>query len=143
MLNRQKWTLALPMILAAVTISPCAYSTKVSTANGVHEKFDRNQEMLISLKSAPMSAGYYIIHSYGVSKEMNRDLDRALNQIVEVDKAFAKSRHRPDSRYLENACLKVTLAKQTAAQLQEQLKLAFAELKTSIEETIVTDSNFK
>lgn len=108
-----------------------------------HDKFDRNQSMLINLKSAPMSAGYYIIHSYSASKTMSRDLDRALNQVVEVDKTYAKSRHKPDSRYLENVCLKLTVARQTADQLKDQLSDAFAELKESIEQTIITDSNFK
>lgn len=74
---------------------------------------------------------------------MSRDLDRALNQVVEVDKTYAKSRHKPDSRYLENVCLKLTVARQTANQLKDQLSDAFAELKESIEQTIITDSNFK
>lgn len=74
---------------------------------------------------------------------MARDLEKALNQVEEVDKTYAKSRNQPDSRYLENACLKITLARQTAEQLQDQLREAYAELKSSIEETVITDSHFK
>ena len=90
-----------------------------------------------------MSAGYYIIHSYSESKEMSHNLERALNQVIEVDKIYAKSRHRPDDRYLETVCLKITVARQTADQLQEQLKDAFAELKSSIQDTLITDTNLK
>ena len=73
---------------------------------------------------------------------MTRDLDKALDQVVEVDKTYAKSRHKPDNRYLENACLKITVARQTAEQLKFQLGDAYSELKDSIEQTMVTDANF-
>jgi hypothetical protein len=130
-------------VLTILTVTPCARSKKPGDSFDTHQKFDRSQSLLVNLKSAPMSAGYYIIHSYGETKAMNRALDRALNQVVEADKAYAKSRRKPDTRYLENVCLKITVAKQTASELELQLKDAFTELKSSIEDTLVTDSNFK
>lgn len=98
--------------------------------------------MLLNLKTAPQSAGYYLINSYHTSKEISKDLESALNQMMAVDKTYAKYRHRPDDRFLQSACLKATLARQTAQELQEQLQDAFAELRSSIEETLITDEHF-
>jgi hypothetical protein len=126
-------------LLLASIWSPNAHGDKLAVL-GEHDKFDRNQTMLINLQTAPMSAGYYILHSYGNAKQMSHDLDRAVNQIEAVDQSYAKSRHRPDDRYLQSVCLKITAAKQTAAQLEDQLSDAFAQLKSSIKETLVTDT---
>ena len=142
-LNRHRKTLALLILFGILTILPDPRVAGVMRSSEAHDSFDRSQSMLINLKSAPMSAGFYILHSYGNSKVMARDLEKALNQVEEVDKTYAKSRNQPDSRYLENACLKITLARQTAEQLQDQLREAYAELKSSIEETVITDSHFK
>jgi len=106
------------------------------------EKMNRNQLMLLNLKTAPQSAGYYLVNSYHNSKEISKDLESALNQMMAVDKTYAKYRHRPDDRFLQSACLKVTLARQTAQELEQQLQDAFAELKSSIEETLITDEHF-
>jgi NADH:ubiquinone oxidoreductase subunit E len=140
---RANTVLAVLILLATLTILPGPNSPGIMCSSEAHESFDRNQSMLINLKSAPMSAGFYLLHSYGTTKAISHDLDKALNQVVEVDKTYAKSRHKPDARYLENVCLKMTVARQTADQLQEQLRDAYAELKSSIEETVVTDTNFK
>jgi hypothetical protein len=143
MLQKKNKIVVLSVLLMVLTASPCARSKKPGNSDDTHQKFDRSQTLLINLKSAPMSAGYYILHSFGVSRAMGRDLDRALNQVLEADKAYAKSKHKPDDRYLQNACLKITLAKQTAGELEAQLHDAYSELKSSIEETLVTDTNFK
>jgi predicted TIM-barrel fold metal-dependent hydrolase len=105
-------------------------------------KLNRNQVMLLNLKSAPMSAGYYIVTSHRTSKAIIQDLEQALNQVTAVDQAYAKYRHRPDDRFMQSTCLKITLARQTAQELEEQLKDAFAELKSNIEETLISDEHF-
>jgi hypothetical protein len=141
MFKPQKIILMFLLLFSATMSSPYAHCDKLS-GFAEHEKFDRNQTMLINLQTAPESAGYYILHSYGNTKQMSHDLDRALNQISAVDQSYAKSRNRPDDRYLQAVSLKITAAKQTAAQLEDQLSDAFAQLKSSIKETLVTDSNF-
>lgn len=140
--DKSKKTFTILTLLTIAMLLPGICTNGTAGSGEAAEKFDRSQSMLINLKSAPMSAGYFIIHSYSASKVMARDLDKALNQVVEVDKTYAKSRHKPDNRYLENACLKITVARQTAEQLKFQLSDAYSELKDSIEETMVTDSNF-
>ena len=106
------------------------------------EKLNRSQIMLLNLKTAPLSAGYYIVTSYRTSKSISQDLEKAFNQVTEVDKAYAKYRHRPDDRFMQSACLKITLARQTAQELQDQLQDSFAELKSNIEETLISDERF-
>ncbi len=98
--------------------------------------------MLLNLKTAPMSAGYYIVESHRLSKTIVQDLERSLGQVIAVDKAYAKYRHRPDDKFMQSACLKITLARQSAQELQEQLQDAFAELTSNIEETLVSDEHF-
>jgi hypothetical protein len=105
-------------------------------------KLNRNQVMLLNLKTAPMSAGYYIVDAHRIGKEISQDLERAFNQIEAVDKTYAKYRHRPDDRFMQSTCLKVTLARQTTQDLQQQLEDAFAELKSNIEETLISDEYF-
>jgi hypothetical protein len=105
-------------------------------------KLNRNQVMLLNLKTAPMSAGYYLVNSYRTSKTIDQDLERALNQVKAVDQAYAKYRHRPDDRFMQSTCLKITLARQTAEDLEQQLQDAFAELKSNIEETLISDEHF-
>ncbi len=98
--------------------------------------------MLLNLKTAPESAGFYIVNSYHTSKEISQNIDRALNQVTAVDKTYAKYRRRPDDRFLQSTCLKLTLAKQTAQDLEQQLQDAFAELKSNVDESLITDERF-
>ncbi len=135
--NRSK---AATLLFGAICSVACLFNPPHDAAAG--EKLNRNQIMLLNLKTAPLSAGYYIVHSHQSSKEIVQYLDNALNQIVAVDKTYAKYRKRPDDRFLQTACLKITLAKQTAQELEQQLQDAFAELKVSIDDTIITDENF-
>jgi hypothetical protein len=104
-------------------------------------KLNRSQIMLLNLKTAPESSGYYIVQSYRISKEITSNLERAVDQLAAVDKTYAKYRHRPDDRFLQAASLKTTLAKQTAIELEQQLQDAFAELKSSVEEALISEEH--
>jgi hypothetical protein len=105
-------------------------------------KMNRNQIMLLNLKTAPMSAGYFIVTAHRTSKSIAQDMERALSQVTAVDQAYAKYRRRPDDRFMQATCLKITLARQTAQDLEQQLADAFAELKSNIEETLISDERF-
>lgn len=106
------------------------------------EKFNRNQTMLLNLKNAPESSGYYLVQSFRASKVIANDLEKALSQLNAVDQSYAKYRRRPDDRFLRSTALKITLAKQTAKELQLQLGDAYAELKSNVEDALITDENF-
>ncbi len=142
MLNRSVKLPAKLIVLFFVLISTYIYSPDHCGQALSKGKLNRNQIMLLNLKTAPMSAGYYIVEAHRISKEISQDLERAFNQIEAVDKAYAKYRHRPDDRFMQSTCLKVTLARQTAEDLQQQLEDAFAQLKSNIEETLISDEHF-
>ena len=72
-----------------------------------------------------------------------RDLTKALHQLEEVDKAYAKSRGKPDSRYLEGTKLKLINATRSAEKLHEELWDTYLDLKKSISETLVIDEGKK
>jgi hypothetical protein len=106
------------------------------------EKLNRSQTMLLNLKTAPESSGYYIVQAHRLNKEILISLEKALNQLAAVDQNYAKYRKRPDDRFLQATSLKTTLAKQTAQDLQLQLEDAYSQLKSSVEEALITDENF-
>ena len=136
---------ALLLVYGLISATPSALSDKppVLSLSNPKDGLDRNQTMLMNLKTGPRSAGYFILHSVRGADEMTGDIDKALRQIEAVDAAYAKSRNHPDDRYLATTCLKLTSAKQTADQLHLQLEDAWDELKSSIKSTIVSDPNFK
>ncbi len=140
----QNWKTSTVLLLLAglANTAPSAYPSKALISQP-NVELERSQTLLMSLKSAPRSAGYFILHSVRTSDEMSRDLDKALKQIQAVDSTYAKSRNRPDDRYLATTCLKLTAAKQTADQLHDQLEDTWEELKDSIKQTLVADPNFK
>jgi hypothetical protein len=129
----------------ALCLALCSTFTYTSNKNQhvtAAEKFNRSQTMLLNLKTAPESSGYYIVQSYRTSKEITNNLEKALNQLTAVDQNYAKYRGRPDDRFLQAASLKVTLARQTSQELQDQLLDAYAELKSSVQEALITEENF-
>ena len=131
------------VLLAAALIVAVPMSTTDGAKADAQGKFDREQTMLMNLKSQPNSTGFFIVQSNGRCKEIVRDLTRALRQLEEVDKAYAKSRGKPDSRYLEGTKLKLINASKSAERLHDELWDTFQDLKKSISETLVIDEGLK
>ena len=109
-------------------------------AGQANTNFDRHEKMLINLRAGTGSAGFYLFEAARLSKEMEKDLRKALFQIREVDKSYAKSRGKPDDRYLEPATLKVARCQEKADLLQKEIKDAFLDLKEGIRETLTTEA---
>lgn len=126
-------------ILAAALLVVAPMSTTDGSRADAQGKFDREQTMLMNLKNQPNSTGFFIIQSSEKSKMIVRDLTKGLRQLEEVDKAYSKSRGRPDSRHLEGAKLKLINATRTAEKLHDELWDTFQELKKNISETLVLD----
>lgn len=119
----------------AILFTPDGGSRQAHAEGG----FDREQTMLMNLQKSPGSSGFSIMMSLSKTKEMVRDIDKALAQLEAVDKSFAKSRGKPDSRFLEPAQLKIVQARNTAQQLEEELRSAYLELKKSVQDTLAFD----
>lgn len=131
------------MIIAAALVVAAPMSTTDGAKADAQARFDREQTMLMNLKGQPNSTGFFIIQSSEKSKMIVRDLTRGLHQLEEVDKAYAKSRGKPDSRYLEGTKLKLINASKSAERLHEELWDTFQDLKKSISETLVIDEGLK
>jgi hypothetical protein len=85
------------------------------------------------------STGYYLLQDIREVKEMDHDLGKALFQLLEVDKSYAHLRGRPDEKFLEAVAIKIQKAQQSRALYEEDLKDAYTQLKSSIEDTMMTD----
>jgi hypothetical protein len=141
-MQKAKKFLVFYSLVAMTTLAPCAYSEK-AVGGRTNVDQERSQALVMNLKTGPRSAGFFILHSARGADEMSHDLDKALSQIEAVDATYAKSRNRPDDRYLATTCLKLTAARQTAEQLHAQLSDTWDSLKSSITETLASDPNYK
>ncbi|HEY9869206.1 MAG TPA: hypothetical protein V6D08_08570 [Candidatus Obscuribacterales bacterium] len=102
-------------------------------------KFDREQIMMMNLTRGPGSTGFYVVQSLRHTKEMVRNLDKALRQLEQVEKSYAKSRGRPDDRPLASSAERIRQAHATAGQLETQLREAFQDLKSSVSQTLAVE----
>lgn len=126
-------------IFAAAAIVASPMSTTDGARADAQGKFDREQTMLMNLKGMPNSTGFFIVQSSEKSKMIVRDLTKGLRQLEEVDKAYSKSRGKPDSRHLESTKLKLINATQSAEKLHEELWDTYLNLKKNISETLVLE----
>ena len=131
------------LIVAAAALVAAPMSTTEGARADAQGKFDREQTMLMNLKGQPNSSGFFLVQSSEKSKMIVRDLTKALHQLEEVDKAYAKSRGKPDSRYLEGTKFKLINATRSAEKLHEELWDTYLDLKKSISETLVIDEGKK
>ncbi|MCC7528129.1 MAG: hypothetical protein IT342_06390 [Candidatus Melainabacteria bacterium] len=140
-LSKGKLTLIKSGAIFAVAV---LVASPMSTTDGARAdaqgKFDREQTMLMNLKATMAnSTGFFIVQSSEKSKMIVRDLTKGLRQLEEVDKAYSKSRGKPDSRHLEATKLKLINATKSAERLHEELWDTFLTLKKNISETLVID----
>lgn len=101
------------------------------------EKFDRAQTMLLNLSHGKGSAGYFLLESERMQKEITHNLERALSQIVQVEKTYAKSKGKPDQKYLDASQLQLVNARQRSEELTEYISTTFRQMKRSVKETLL------
>jgi len=104
---------------------------------GEQGKMDRAEKMVINLRVGHGSAGFYMLEAQRMAREVEADLRKALFQIREVDKTFAKSKGRPDDRFLERATVKLTQCEDQAKALTTELEDSYLILKDNIQETLL------
>lgn len=130
-------TAALAALLLALLLCPGEARRPAKLLPGL--KFDREQIMMMNLTRGPGSTGFYLVQSLRHAKEMVRDLDKALRQLEQVEKAYAKSRGRPDDRPLASSAERIRQAHTTAGQLETQLRQAYEDLKSSVSQTLAVE----
>jgi hypothetical protein len=115
----------------------------LSVPISAEEKFDRAQNMVVNLNQVAGSTGFYLLKDIREVKEMDHDLGKALLQVQEVDKSYARLRGRKDERFLEAVAIKIQKAQNSRSLYEEDLKDAYSQLKSSIQDTMMTDQERK
>ena len=93
--------------------------------------------MIFNLNRTPESAGFYILKSLKDTSAMVKVLAKANHQVEQADVFYAKSRNRPDDRFLSSTQAKLQQAQKTAEELESELSSTYDDLKFSIQQTLV------
>jgi len=102
-------------------------------------QFNRAQMLVMNLNRGPKSAGFYISQSLRTVRDAIKGLERAQRQVEQADKEYAKSKGKPDDRYLAEAADRIKKAVVDAQALENELQIARDELKSSITQSLVSD----
>lgn len=102
-------------------------------------EFDRAQFMIMNLNRGKDSTGYYLQESVRQGHSLEQALSRAQHQLEQVEKAYAKSRGRPDDKYLTVPAARIAACRTAAANLVKELQTAHQELAASIHEVLLMD----
>lgn len=101
------------------------------------KQFSREEFMLMNLNRGEDSTGAHIGDSLKQVKGIVKELDRSLRQLQQVDKEFAKSKGKPDDKFLAPATDRLQQALKTAQQLSAELEGSREELKDNIHNALL------
>jgi len=132
------------VLLALATVAPVLLPQAPGNADQLrpaieNPKFNREQFMMMNLTRGHDSTGFYLITSLNRTKEMIRDLEKSLNQLDQVEKAYTRSRGRPDDHPLQSTADRIKQAQLRAGQLELELREAFHDLKSSVTQTLAVE----
>src|SRR5579883_2685599 len=100
-------------------------------------EFKREEILVLNLNRGAKSAGSYLIQSVRGLRIIERNLDKALNQVEQADATYARACRRPDDRTMLNTAEHLKKAAKTAKELEIELKNASSELKSDIQQTLI------
>ncbi len=101
------------------------------------KEFSREEFMLMNLNRGNDSTGAHLSESLKDSRTMVQRLEKSLRQLEEVDKAYARSKGKPDDRFLAPASQRLERALQKAQELASELESCREELKDNIHQTLL------
>lgn len=104
---------------------------------GEPDKMNRAEKMLMNLRVGQGSATFYLLEAVRQSKEVEKNLRKALFQIKEVDKAYAKSKGKPDSKYLEAVTVKLNSCQEKSADVSRTIEDSVGDLKEQINDALL------
>lgn len=125
------------LVLVALTL--CVPASQSRRKPQTKSEFDRTQYMVMNLNRGKDSTGYYLQESHRSSVVVLQQLEKAQRQLEQVDRAYAKSRGRPDDKYLNDATERIRAAKATAEQLTKELSECQEGLKNSIHQVLLLE----
>lgn len=101
------------------------------------EQMSRAEKMLINLRVGQGSATFYLLEAVRQNKEVERNLRKAIFQIKEVDKAYAKSKGKPDDKYLEAITVKLNSCQERSAEVTRTIEDSVSDLKEQINDALL------
>lgn len=104
------------------------------------QKFTREETLLLNLSHGKGSAGFYLLEAERLQKDITRNLERAMSQIEQVDRAYAGSKGHPDTKYLGSTQLKLVNARQRSEELSESISTTFRDMKRTVKDTLLRDT---
>lgn len=104
---------------------------------GAPENVSRAEKMLMNLRVGQGSATFYLLEAVRQSKDVEKNLRKALFQIKEVDKSYAKSKGKPDSKYLEAVTVKLNSCQEKSAEVSRTIEDSVGDLKEEINDALL------
>jgi hypothetical protein len=130
----------LSLAMVVPVLIPCSPGQADQLRPAIENRnFDRQQLMMMNLTRGHDSTGFYLITSLNKTKDMIRDLEKSINQLDQVEKAYTRSRGRPDDHPLQSSSDRIKQAQQRAGQLELELREAFHDLKSSVTQTLASE----
>lgn len=130
-----------PCLIAATLIVGVCSIQKLNAAPEkpvpANKQFSREDYMVLNLNKGDDSTGAHISESLREVRIMVKELDKGLRQLQQVDREFAKSKGRPDDKFLSAASDRLQQALKSAQQLEKDLEASREELKDSIHEALI------
>ncbi|MBX9724488.1 MAG: hypothetical protein K2X81_23965 [Candidatus Obscuribacterales bacterium] len=129
-------TFALLSLFASATVpTQAAPNKEILPPSG--RQFTREEYMVLNLNRGADSTGAHISESLKQVKFIVKDLDKGLRQLQQIDKEYAKSKGRPDDKFLGNATDRLQQALRSAQQLSADLEASRDELKDNIHQALI------
>lgn len=136
MMKKILWISAALVSLGLVPANLEAFPEKVNLPPSGRQ-FTREEYMVLNLDRGNDSTGIYVKNSLKEVKTMVKELDKGLRQLKQVDIEYARSKGRPDDRFLTPATDRLQEALKTAQTLEQQLTDTRDELKESIHQALI------
>lgn len=129
-------------LLAVQILLGTAFPVQVLAGGGVNlppsgKEFSREDFMVMNLNRGNDSTGAHISEALKETRAMVKILDKSLRQLQQVDREFAKSKGRPDDKFLGPATERLQQALKSAQQLSDELEASREELKDNIHHALL------
>lgn len=132
-----KAVLLTSLVWAGCFAQPLTNSCQSAEELPFDRKFTREELLLLNLGHGQGSAGFFLLEALKQSKETTHNLQRAMSQMRQVESTYAKSKGKPDDKYLQTAELKLTQARQRSEDLSENISEGFRDMKRSVKDTLL------
>ncbi len=125
------------LLMAIITIAKVNALPEKEILPPTGKQFSREEFMVLNLNRGNDSTGAHISESLKQVRLVVKDLEKSLRQLQQVDREYAKSKGRPDDKFLGNASDRLQQALKLSQQLSTELETSKEELKDSIHSALI------